>query len=283
MMIQQPLVPMFQQSQLHSLLQMFDIDEADMITIIDNSNGIPMQHRNRASQVAGTSQFRDWMVAATSRELLVCTEHGIDAGQAAASLSLLYATLVRALRIRQYHIGTVFFCGMHVSQDDENKNIGADALIRSLIVQILRYHVFDTTQLPWEVDLGRVAAGDLRELCGLFSWLVKRLPREVALVCLVDGISYYDCDEHEGDMLVVLDCLLGLVREQGLSATLKFMATSEEATESMQGLFRNDDECLLEMEGLPWVNEEACWLGDLDIDENDGDGEEKWVDSKPVQ
>jgi hypothetical protein len=79
-------------------------------------------------------------------------------------------------------------------------------------------------------------------------------------------------------MLVVLACLLGLVREPGLPVMLKLMATSEEATDRMHSLFRDQDECVLEMEGLPWVNQEACWMGDLEEEEEE-EADEQEVDS----
>ena len=268
--MQQPVAPPLQQSQVYTLLDMADIDDADIAAIYDGRDGIPTRCRNRAEQVAGTAQFRNWVVDPASRELLVCGEHTLDGGQSAAALSLLCATLVRMLRQRAHHTGLVFFCGRHAEHDDEFA--GANALIRSLIVQVLRYHVFDTARLPWEVDLRRVAAGDVRALCGLFGWLVRRLPREVTLVCLLDGIENYDCDEYEGDMLVVLECVLGLVREAELRPALKVMATSAATAGSWQELFGGGEECFLAIEGLPRVNQEACRMRSLDDDEFEEDG-----------
>ena len=272
-MIQQPAVPPFQPWQLYQLLQIVDMDEADIQALSDGGSGIPARCRDRASQVASTPQFRNWVTAPASRELLVCGEHRLDGGQAAEALSLLCATLARALRRRERHVSLVFFCGLHADEDDALA--GPGALMRSFIAQALRYHAFDTAQLPWEVDLNRVAAGNLRELCRLFSWLVWRLPREVTLVCLIDGIARYDCDEREPDMLVVLACLLGLVREPGLPVMFKLMATSEEATDRMHSLFKDQDECVLEMEGLPWVNQDACWMEDLEEEEEEEADEEE--------
>ncbi|KAK3356855.1 WD40-repeat-containing domain protein [Lasiosphaeria hispida] len=128
---------------------MTDIDEADMAAIHSDGEGIPARCRSRASQVANTSQFLPQLVAPTSRELLVCGEHNADGGQSAAALSLLCATVVRDMWRRAHHTTLVFFCAMHADQDDILAS--ANPLIRSLIVQVLRYHAFDTTPLPWEI------------------------------------------------------------------------------------------------------------------------------------
>ena len=89
-------------------------------------------------------------------------------------------------------------------------------------------------------------------LCGLFAWLVRRLPRGVTLVCLIEGVSHYETDDYEDDMLRGLGRLLSLMRDKSVAAVVKVLVTSATTTDSVQAAFvtdDNDDEssCLLSL------------------------------------
>lgn len=238
------------QNTLHELLGIARIDEADINQILESRDLVPPRYRNRAEQLANSLQFRDWIVTATSRELLVSGERSLARNDTSA-LSLLFATMMSSVRKRTRHLGLVFFCGRHVAEDDDYA--GPNAMIRSLTSQLLRYHFFDTTVLRRDIDMDGVRAGDIRTHCALFGWLVRQLPRPVTLVCLIDDISSYDSDEYEADMLIVLESLLSLARDDHLSPAFKILATSPLSTERMQQLFREDDSCHLSIEELPRV------------------------------
>ncbi len=268
-----------------------NIDESDIDRIMAARDLVPTRYRNRAEQVAGTWQFRDWAVAPTSRELLVHGEQQrrLDGKNGASALSIFCATLMRALRRRVRYVAVVFFCGRHAEEDDAFA--GGAALVRSLTAQLLRYHYFDTALLHREVDLERVRAGDAAQLCALFAWLVRRLPQDVTLICLLDGIENYENDEYEADMLAALRCVLALVRDERLAPAVKILVTSSSGTEKVQEAFREDDACFLSMMELPRANQESSMLrlegrldddsgnsdadGDDDDDDDDDDGDEE--------
>jgi hypothetical protein len=258
---------------LRELLNTPDIDETDLEQILESRDLIPTRYRSRAEQVAVTQQFRDWIVAPTSRELLVHGEYMLDGTYYASAMTLLCATMTLALRRRRdRYVSLVFFCSRHIEDDDEYT--GGKAIIRSLIVQLLRQHSFDTTLLHREVNLGRVQGGDIKQLCALFGWLIRRLPRDVTVICLIDGIVHYETDRYEADMLSVLRYVLHLVRDDRLSTVVKVLATSPSATEKVQEVFREDDSCFLSMTELPRANQESSMLrleSQLDGSDNEVD------------
>lgn len=259
--------PSMSSDDLRMLLNIADIDESDIDDILESRDLVPVRYRYRAEQVAGTSQFRDWIISPKSRELLVHGEHRLDSGYALA-LSLVCATLTRALRRRARHIGLAFFCDRHAEDDD--RFAGANSLIRSLIAQLLRYQSFDMTFLRDDVNLDRIRDNDLNEVCALFGWLVRRLARDVTLICLIDGIEQYENDEYEEDLLIVLRYILDLARDQHLLPSLKVLVTSSSSTEAVQDAFTDDDCCFLSMEELPRINQESSMLRWRTTDLEDG-------------
>ena len=246
--------PPIDQNTIRELFSIANIDETDINHILESRDRVPPSYRNRTEQVANTEQFRDWIVSPTSRELLLSGEHGMNRNGTSA-LSLLCATMMSSIRKRTRHLGLVFFCGRHTEEDDNYS--GPNVLIRSLTSQLLRYPFFDTTLLSRDIDVDGVRAGDIRKLCALFGWLVKQLPRSITLICLIDDISSYDNDEYEIDMLIVLESLIGLARDDQLTPAFKILATSPLSADSMQKLFKEDDSCHLSVEELPWVSHET--------------------------
>jgi len=179
------------------------------------------------------------------------------------------ATLISALRAwPEHYVPVVFFCGSHVERDDPHRD--GRAMVRSFIAQLLRYGTVGSGPVEFDGELRRaqerdggadvksvlqaVAQGkDIKtsRLCGLLAWLVRRLPRGVTLVCLVEGVSHYETDDHEDDLLRVLGRLLGLMRDKSVTAVVKVLATSATTTDSVQAAFVTDDDdessCLLSL------------------------------------
>jgi hypothetical protein len=122
----------------------------------------------------------------------------------------------------------VFFCGRHL--DTRAGPIGGEGIIKSLVAQLLQQQIFDTRQLHQEIDLNKVNSGDVVELCVLFRWLARRVPENVTLFCLIDGIILYERSDHEYTMGQVLAYLLELTRDLSIRSILKVLITSPGAT-----------------------------------------------------
>ncbi|KAF3768064.1 hypothetical protein M406DRAFT_224869, partial [Cryphonectria parasitica EP155] len=92
-----------------------------------------------------------------------------------------------------------FFCGLHVDAITD-RYTGGFAMIRSFICQLLCQFDFGEKLSASVVTRELVQHGDINELCRLFEWLVHLLPSYVVLVCLIDGILYYERPEFLGSM-----------------------------------------------------------------------------------
>lgn len=229
------------------------LDQAGLRVVEEAGYRIALQQRSRAEQVVQAPQFRDWLVAPGSRELLV------------SALSLVCATLVQALRARRDYVALAFFCGCHVEDDDGH--VGAAAVARSLAAQFLLQRPFGPVVWGGGVDLDGVRRGDVAALCGLLGWLVGRqLPRDQLLVCVVDGAGHYETDELEDDMLAVLRALLRFARtgssgDAAAHGAVKVLVTNPSATDAVQEMFDMDNEAsFLSMSELPQTNQLSSTL-----------------------
>ncbi|KAK4450461.1 hypothetical protein QBC34DRAFT_349211 [Podospora aff. communis PSN243] len=223
-----------------------DLASTDMeyITQRRSARLIPLQEQACAEQVVRTRQFKNWLASPSSTQLLI---HGIyDRQRYISGLSLLCQTLAQSLAERTPHfLYLIFFCGLHI----EGENSGGRAMIQSFICQLLCQYDFAGTLRSSEVVRQLVELGDIEELCELFEILVHRLPREVVLLCVIDGIVYYERDEFASDMGLVLVTLLNLSGGGDTQAVLKVLITSPTKTVDVRRPF--GDELILSMESLP--------------------------------
>ena len=221
-----------------------DLASSDMEYIAERRGvRVPPHEQARAEQIVRTQQFRNWLASPSSAQLLI---HGnYDRQRYISGLSLFCQTLAESLVERTPHfLHLIFYCGLHV--DDEYA--GGRALIQSFICQLLCQHDFDSALRSSEVAQQLVEFGDIEELCKLFEMLVYRLPREVVLLCLIDGVVYYEREEFEDDIGLVLATLLKLSCEQGTHAAVKVLITSPTKTVDVRQPF--PDELILSMESL---------------------------------
>jgi hypothetical protein len=125
------------------------------------------------------------------------------------------------------------------------------------------------------------------KLCDLFVWLVhQQLSREYTLVCMVDGIGFYETDELEPDVVAVVKMLLRLSEEslkddddgELLRGDIKVLISTPFTTDAVQGLFEDVDGSsemsFISLSGLPNINEyldmpEDLWE-DEDLEDEDG-------------
>ncbi|KAL6692646.1 hypothetical protein J3F84DRAFT_351569 [Trichoderma pleuroticola] len=248
-----------------------DLDVVDLLAVKEYSYRLPRKYHTRAVQVTQTREFRQFIVAPTSRRLLI---HGHFSPQSldtwrSSPLSFFCLLLVRMLRERERYITLVFFCGFHVEEEDSN--VGGAAIIRSYIAQLLQQIPFEFMPLDMAIDLDSISKDDCKisHLCDLFVYFVRHLlPRDRTLVCIIDGIGDYETDELESDMLAVVKMLLQFCNtaEHGNDAgsphgDAKVLATAPFSTESVQELFigegneDEDDLPFLTMESIPDVND----------------------------
>lgn len=216
------------QHELRTLLGVLDLDEIDTKYIIQRGGQYPDNHRARVEQLVTTSQFREWVGTAASHILLIHGDFGEPSKHYVSALSLFCTTFVEALKRMNGFLPLVFFCGRHLDTGDGPT--GGEGIIKSLVAQLLRQQIFDTRQLHQEIDLNKLNNGDVDELCALFRWLVRQVPENVTLFCLIDGIILYERSNYEYTMGQVLASLLDLTRDLSVRCILKFLITSPAVT-----------------------------------------------------
>lgn len=247
-----------------------DLDKTDLDIVQDGSCRIPRKLRAHAEQVTRTMQFRDWIVTPSSRRLLI---HGELPRQSLATwhvspLSHFCAMLMHMLHARESYKPLVFFCGCHVEPEDGN--VGAAAMMKSLLAQLLQQIPFESLCLDKSVDLNCLSESNcsISKLCDLFVWLVhQQLTRDYTLMCMIDGVGFYETDEFEPDVVAVMKMLLQLSEETSredddeglLRGDIKVLITTPSTTDAIQGLFEDMDGSgemsFISMSGLPDINE----------------------------
>lgn len=192
--------------------------------------------RARAEQLIQTRQVRGWMSAPASSQLLVHGNYG--RGDHVSGLSLFCASLAGSLAERAPRfLRVLFFCGLHVDPPAINGHSGGRAMIQSFICQLLCQYDFRGRLLLHEASQDRIRQGDVDELCALYERLVRDLPSDVVLFCIIDGIMYYEREEFKEDMERVLRTVLQVSADKSNSAAVKVLIASPTKTTNVRGPF----------------------------------------------
>ncbi|SCV58370.1 uncharacterized protein FFB14_15607 [Fusarium fujikuroi] len=189
---------------------------------------VPAIEQAHAEQLVHTAKLKEWLVSPRSSQLLV---HGnYDSRRRVSGLTLLCASLADSLgsnSLRCIHL--VFYCGLH-DNCVVDEHTGGRAIIQSFICQLLCQYDFSTSISAGDVRPDLLYLGDIHELCCLFERLVFQLPRSTLLVCLIDGIVYYEREEFKESMADVLVTILRISDQQKTNATVKVLVTSPTRT-----------------------------------------------------
>lgn len=128
-----------------------------------------------------------------------------------------------------------FYCSLHAGAVEDDDLAGPQGLMRCLTTElmlgmvandIIGHSDVDITPLPLqhlgdgEEDL--LIQKDLGALCRLFVELVRLVPPETPIYCLVDGWSAYERDLWEAEYAAILDAF----RDAAAGASFKLLLTS---------------------------------------------------------
>lgn len=324
----QPQTPQINQEKLWTSLHIWDIDTDDIERIEEWRKGERLDPRDRVSaeQIVHSQLFQDWIISPSSTKLLV---HGNFSGilMQISALSLFCVTLTKAFRARSHCLCLVWFCGCHLGGDESDSESGSSSddddeesgyiglddgeevyshrtqkkpierMLRSLIAQLLCDYDFGpaTALLPPGVDLSFIEEGSLACLRCLFDWLVRQLPGDVTLFCILDGIVFYEREEFEDPMLDALGDILSLTADDSIRAAVKVLVTSPWSTGTVRVAFEDegsdDDEdggphppksLIIPLDSLPHSQLDPSdermgrELGAVDDDPDGGQGSEDW-------
>ena len=204
-----------------------------MRTIEARRESLPVADRGRTEQVVNLQRFHNWIVSPHPAWILLhgdCTSLG-----GMTAMSSFCSALTTMLGQRPSFLALTWFCGMHASERDGSH--GGKALLRNFAAQLLCQQRFDTTNLHNFVDLGSFQRGELEGLCALYSWLVRQLPRDMTVICIVDELGIYERDDFVVESSIVLSFVVGLMQDRSIVATLKLFATSTTTVRRMREFF----------------------------------------------
>jgi len=241
-----------------SALQALNIDQADIAAVLESSGDILLNYSKRTQQIVVSREFRAWSSSPNSCELLIQGYPARDSTQAARAMALISASLMESLRNRGHFISLVFFCGKHTEPEDtQDASIGPSAILRSFITQLLQQHYATSVFREQDIDFKGLNERDIHALCRMLDWLVRQLPQEKTLVCVIDAVNAYETDEWEEELTALLRFLLGLARDKSLPPAFKLLVTSPTGTLDIHQEFGDEDGNILYIESLQSAGEEA--------------------------
>lgn len=221
--------PIVSQEHLLEFLKTSHLDSNDIEYIMDYREGFLSRGQDRSGVIMPTPQFRDWLVNASSQELLI---HGNSDPLPISPLTLFCALLVQNLRRLNNFWTVAFFCGCHPYEEYG----GARTLITSLIAQLLQKRPFDLSFIQhdhvYQMDLGNV-----KTFCFVFGQLVRQIDPDDTVFCIIDGINFYEGRaELLEDTADTVRCLLDMTLGQ---TVFKILLTSPSNTDDVRKAIRD--------------------------------------------
>lgn len=219
---------------------------ADMVHIENAQELIPVAEKERTDCLVRNQRFKDWVVAPKSTELLI---HGdFEATYDVSALSLFSSLFLQGVREYGQFTTLAFYCSRHL----EGEHAGGRAMIKSLVTQLLRQCQFDAGRVDKQVKANLIEDGDIQQMTVLFRSLLLQL-HGITVICVIDGVKYYERDEHVDDMALVLRSLLDLTLDQSLEIVFKVLVTSHSPTHIVRQAFAPTD--ILSLDPLAGVGQ----------------------------
>jgi hypothetical protein len=131
-----------------------------------------------------------------------------------------------------------FFCSEHVHWR-RDRNAYPSSLVSSLIGQLLSQGY--PSQLQRIEDLkAKLELGSTMELCDVLTGLITQIPETAIVICIINGISYFEDAERREDMCTVVKCLNSLVN-RGKGPLLKVLLGSPSSCRYLLRYVSKDD------------------------------------------
>ncbi|KAI1174615.1 hypothetical protein F4777DRAFT_553310 [Nemania sp. FL0916] len=224
---------LYQQEELLKFLDVMHMATEDLEYIGSQRELILSRGQDRSEQIMKSPEFRRWLVQPDSKEILI---HGQSETLPISPISFFCSLLVQNLQRSQRFKSIAFFCGCH-PYDDYG---GARTLIMSLLSQLLQQQSFDLSFIAHELVV-QIDNGEIQAFCYVFGRLVEQVRRTETVVCVIDGINFYECNGEQPlqEIADVLRFLLDLTNSKG--PIYKILVTSPSSTEDVRQAIRDED------------------------------------------
>lgn len=134
-----------------------------------------------------------------------------------------------------------FYCGLHAGSHDRLS--GIPGLLRSLISQLLLVHEdFDLHFIHSPIYFAELERYDISRLCDTFQQLVRQIPNDRILFCLIDGITFFDDWKWRENLPFVLLKLKALADSSSRDGPVfKLLMTSTRCARQLRDLLPRQD------------------------------------------
>ncbi|KAK1144152.1 hypothetical protein N8T08_005814 [Aspergillus melleus] len=204
----------------------------DLRTIVKELSRFEISAQTQAQQLFASRQFADWMASHHPVTLMVNGNFDTPGPGRTTALSVLCAMF--ALKLLDNDDGcTVLhhFCGLHGARYHTDPATGPNGLIRSLLAQMLHtgrefnLDFINTPQFTRDIQ-----THSLKDLCHTFSQLVEQLPRNITIICILDGVSEFASQQWSTEFSDILLILNRLITNPALRPIFKLLCTTPFST-----------------------------------------------------
>ena len=228
----------------HQFLQILAINYTEIThnlsSMLHRGRVADLSYHNRGSLLIRSPHFQNWLIS-TSPIFLLVDGKGSSATERISAMTFVSALLAQTLS----DAGTScihHFCGLHTGRSDDLS--GPSGLLRALLAQLVTLYPFRIGFTHYN-DYHELQRFDVVRLCALLSDLVKDLPEGFILVCIIDGVSFYEASNWADDLRLVLEILNALTRDPEVWATFKVLVTSAVASRQAIKYIPREDHLML--------------------------------------
>lgn len=210
------------------LLEILDINEntiwSDFQTVAKRCRNVEAIGYDFAKGVYQGERFNEWLsedsTALFLESLGVQAFHGRFSPLSVVTCDILEEMKADILTKCIYH-----FCHLHTSPTDSAP--GPSGMLRSLTSQLLRL-------FPQQTSLGFTSGRRYRDelqswnigfLCDCFTNVLKQLPSDARIICVIDGIDCFEKHRWAEDCRRMMRDLLDIVHEADISPVFKLLVT----------------------------------------------------------
>jgi hypothetical protein len=164
---------------------------------------LPKPVQDRIIAIIRHHKIRTWLGDVNSSVLFLNGHYNSSKAMAQSPTSFICASLASAMLSNKnaskepcLHppvkiLAISFFCAEHLEPKDPYQ--GASGIVRTLIAQLLvSYNYFDTRLIK---QLLKADVDHLKTLCAALVILIRELPKEVVLFCLIDAVTVHEESE----------------------------------------------------------------------------------------
>lgn len=209
------------------LLSVLSVDpavlETDHRLALQSGYSLQPAKQGKAAELMRNPRFQVWLQSSRSQILVVNGKDEQSCHNTMSPLTYFTAILAQTLAASGIAAPLAFLCGTHSSHGDPLQ--GVSGMLRYLVTQLLlRY--WDSVDLSF-IDyafIEAVRAQDVRYLCALFRGLILSVIGSIgqcAIICMIDGVSFFETDARKTELEVAIASLQQLVLDaQGLGSHL---------------------------------------------------------------